>query len=183
MASKRLIYACNDLETVTAVAELLNQRHLVGWKWSVVTESSAAISQKGLPVASFFETKSVLRLSILWGFWGLVLGLLAAILLVSLWSLPEGALRTTTLWSLPLCVLGFSAWLGGLLGLSQDLPALKPFLKEVALGHFVILLTVNDVDERLLKKIMAMAGARKLGEYRLGLRWDVIFPRVGGEHG
>lgn len=176
MASKRLIFECADLKILAEAGHLLSQRHLLGWRWSVITAQVAAVQRLHLPLCPFRQRHPVVGVAARWGFWGVLLGAGIAMTLIGLLSLDSGPLRATACWSLPICLGSFAAWLGGMRGLTLDHPAIAAFLPNVAAGRHVVLLDVKDVDQRLVKRVMAMAGAHKLGEYPLGMSWARIFP-------
>lgn len=160
---------------------MLSQHYLHRWRWSVLTEQVAAVQRLGLPLCPFGQRHPVMAVAARWAFWGLLLGAGMALILIGLFDLPRGPLRATACWSLPICVSSFAGWLGGMRGLTLDHPAVVGFLPNIAAGRHVVLLDVKDVDQRLVKRVMAMAGARKVGEHPLGLRWARIFP-PRGEH-
>src|SRR5690606_22191015 len=113
--------------------------------WTVVSDRPGLLQHRGFPLASLWQRKALLSCSLKGGFWGLVLGAVTAAVLVNGAALPAGELRSTALWSLPICGTAFGAWLGGLLGLSRDRPALQAYLPEVAAGHYLVLITVAAV--------------------------------------
>jgi hypothetical protein len=47
----------------------------------------------------------------------------------------------------------------------QDNPALEEYRAHAEEGAFVLLVDVQTVDQRLLKKIMAMCSAEQIGEH------------------
>lgn len=176
LARSRLIFVCADLAVLDGAWALLSQRHLQGWRGSVLSLQVAALQRRGLPLCPFHQRHPVLSVVARWGFWGLLVGVALAMGLVGLLGLSEGLGRATTAWSLPVCLASFGAWLGGMRGLTLDSPEIAAYLPEVQAGRHVVLLDVKDVDQRLVKKVMAMAGARKLAERPLGLSWARLFP-------
>ncbi|QQD16793.1 hypothetical protein I6N98_10360 [Spongiibacter nanhainus] len=95
---------------------------------------------------------------------GLLVGVISALFILGGWPVESDALRATTLYALPLTMWFAGAWWGGMLGLMQDNPALKPFLAQRDSGEFIILIESSPVDERLVKRVMAMADAVLIAE-------------------
>ena len=180
---KRLIYMCEELDTLERVAAELKAHVFLRCRWSVLTGYWGALQRRGLPATPVRQRKAVVSATLNGMFWGLLVGMVAAMMLITMTELPEGSLRSVALWSLPFCFAAFGAWIGGLLGLTQDHPSIAPYLDQVSAGNFLILLHAAPEDERLMKKVMAICGARKLAEQDLGLSWQRIFPVVVSGNG
>jgi hypothetical protein len=183
MSWKRLVYVCDDLATLKEIAGYLSQRHLSGWSWSVLSHDPAAVQNLGIPVTPFLMQKDVLRLAAQGCFWGGMLGTVVAMATVTQISESHADLRAATLWGFPLCLSGFGGWLGGLLGLSRDHPFVAPFLGQVNEGRYLILVRVKEMDVRLLRKVMAIAGATAIAEFPVVRLWSWLFPPRGEERG
>ena len=162
---RRLVFLSRDKANLCEIVEMLNQPHLQGWRWRIFTEARAEVQRLGLPLASPLLLTNMLGGAWRGGFWGLCLGWLLVIISFALFQINAGLVRDIILYSLPLTLLFFGAWEGGLLGLMQENSALDDYRPYAADNLFVLLIDVQAVDQRLLKKIMAMCKAEQIGEH------------------
>ncbi|MDF1693408.1 MAG: hypothetical protein P1U47_13590 [Zhongshania sp.] len=161
----RLVFLSKTPAQLREIADMLDQPHLSGWRWRVVSKHIADVQRLGVPVAS------ALLLSNLWGrawrggFWGLMLGCLLVLIFTSAFGLEDGLARSILNFSLPISFLCFGAWEGGFVGLTEDNPDLCAFQSYVDDGRLVLLVDVHDIDQRLVKKIMGMCNAEQIADY------------------
>jgi len=170
----RLIFLSKTPSKLREVADMLNQPHLTGWRWCVVSKHTADVQRMGVPVASELLLSNLYGRAWRGGFWGFLLGCLLVMIFVSVFNLGEGLARAILFYSLPLSFLCFGAWEGGFVGLTENNPDLVHFQSYVDSGRLVLLVDVHSVDLRLLKKIMAMCNVEQIGDYsRLlpGMPW------------
>ena len=162
---RRLVFLTRNRANLCEIVDMLNQPHLRGWRWRIFSGATAEVQRLGLPLASPLMLTNMVGGAWRGGFWGLCLGYLLVILSLAVFSIEAGVGRDIILYSLPLALLFFGAWEGGLLGLMQENPALDDY-RPYALDHlYVMLVDVQAVDQRLLKKIMAMCNAEQIGEH------------------
>ncbi|WP_373078548.1 hypothetical protein [Zhongshania sp.] len=172
----RLIFLSNTPAKLKEVAELLDQPHLTGWRWCVVSKHTADVQRLGVPVASVALLSNLYGRAWRGGFWGFLLGCLLVMVFSSVFALEEGLARSILYYSLPLSFLFFGTWEGGFVGLTEDNPDLMHFQSYVDAGRLVVLVDVHAIDQRLVKKIMAMCNVRQIGDYtRLlpGMPWRI----------
>ncbi|WP_269619067.1 hypothetical protein [Zhongshania sp. BJYM1] len=162
---RRLVFLSRQQASLLEIADMLKQPHLQGWRLRVFTRAIGDVQRMGLPVASPLMLTNMMGGAWRGGFWGTALGLLLFLIVMPLFDIEEGLVRNIILYSLPTMLLFFGAWEGGLLGLMQDNDALADYQDAAAEGLFVLLVDVQDVDQRLLKKIMAMCDAEQIGEH------------------
>lgn len=162
---RRLVFLSRNQADLRETVDMLKQPHLQGWRWRIFTRATADVQRLRLPLASPLMLTNMLGGGWRGGFWGFCLGCLLVITSLSLFKVEEGLARDIILYSLPLTLLFFGAWEGGFLGLMQDNPALDDYQAYAAEDLFVLLIDVQAVDQRLLKKIMAMCKAEQIGEH------------------
>ena len=162
---RRLVFLSRDHEGLCDIVEMLNQPHLNGWRWWIFTAATADVQRLGLPLASPLMLTNMLGGAWRGGFWGFCLGVLLAVFSLTLFTVDEGLARTIIMYSLPITLFSFGAWEGGFLGLMQDNPSFDDYRPYAASNLFVLLVDVHAVDQRLLKKIMAMCNADQVGEH------------------
>ncbi|MFT7404489.1 hypothetical protein [Zhongshania sp.] len=162
---RRLVFLSRDHNELCEIVEMLNQSHLNCWRWRIFTGAAADVQRLGLPLASPLMLSNVLGGAWRGGFWGFCLGVLLAVFALSLFTVDDGVARTIIMYSLPITLLLFGAWEGGFLGLMQDNPAFDDYRPYAENNLFVLLVDVHAVDQRLLKKIMAMCNADQVGEH------------------
>lgn len=163
MSLKRLIFCCDD-SVLPAVADTLNQPHLQGWRSHVLSRRDGRVESLGLTAAGPMQRSDLRDGALRGGLGGAVLGVISALFILGGGAVESAVLHATTLCALPLTMLFGGAWWGGMLGLMQDNPALRPFLEELEGDQFFILVESAPVDERLVKRVMAMAGAELIAE-------------------
>ena len=162
---RRLVFLTRHQEALTEIAEMLDQPHLQGWRWQIFTSADAEVQRLSLPLASPLLVSNMLGGAWRGGFWGLFFSWLLLLFGMSLFTIESDGPRDIIFYSLPLSMVFFGAWEGGLLGLMQDNPALEEYRAHAEEGAFVLLVDVQTVDQRLLKKIMAMCNAEQIGEH------------------
>jgi hypothetical protein len=162
---RRLVFLSRDHDGLCEIVEMLNQSHLNGWRWWVFTAAPADVQRLGLPLASPLKLTNILGKAWRGGFWGFLLGVLSAVFALALFTVDDGVARTCIMHSLPITLLSFGAWVGGFLGLMQQNPAFDDYRPYAANNLFVLLVDVKAVDQRLVKKIMAMCNADQVGEH------------------
>jgi hypothetical protein len=162
---RRLVFVSRDNDGLCKIVKMLNQSHLNGWRWWVFTASAADVQRLGLPLASPLKLSNMFGKAWRGGFWGFCLGVLLAVFTVTLFAADDRVARTIIMYSLPVILLSFGAWEGGFLGLMQDNPAFDDYRPYAANNLFVLLVDVHAVDQRLLKKIMAICKADQVGEH------------------
>lgn len=162
---RRLVFLSRDITELCEIVEMLKQPHLQGWRWRVFTNAAASVQRLGLPLASSLLLTNMLGGAWRGGFWGVCLGIMLAIIVQPLFSIEPGVAWSIIVYSLPLTLLFFCAWLGGLSGLMQGNPAMDDYRGYAENNLYVLLVDVQAVDQRLLKKIMAMCNAEQIGEH------------------
>lgn len=163
MSTKRLIFSCND-DQLPAVAETLAQPHLQGWRCNVLSEEDGKVQRLGLPSAGAWLRSDLRDGALRGGLAGLLAGVISALFIAAGWVLESPLLLAILFYALPLTLMFSGAWWGGMLGLMQNNPSLASFLELLDRGDFVILVESTPVDERLIKRVMAMAGAVLIAE-------------------
>lgn len=161
----RLIFISKSPANLQEVAAMLDQPHLTGWRWCVVSKHTADVQRSGVPVAPMTLLSNLYGRAWRGGFWGFLLGCLLVMIFTAVFKLEEGLARAILFNSLPLGFLCFGAWEGGFVGLTEDNPDLKDFQPEVDAGRLVLLVDVQDIDQRLVKKIMAMCNVEQIADY------------------
>jgi hypothetical protein len=161
----RLIFISKSPANLQEVAGMLDQPHLSGWRWCVVSKHTAEVQRLGVPVAPVTLLSNLYGRAWRGGFWGFLLGLLLVIIFSGVFNLEDGLARAILVNSLPLSFLCFGAWEGGFVGLTEDNPDLKDFQGYVDAGRLVLLVDVQDIDQRLVKKIMAMCNVEQIADY------------------
>ncbi|CAA0079993.1 hypothetical protein [Zhongshania aliphaticivorans] len=162
---RRLVFLTRHQEALSEIAEMLRQPHLQGWRWQIFTSADAEVQRLNLPLASPLLVSNMLGGAWRGGFWGLFFSWLLLLFGMSLFTVDSELARNIIFYSLPLCMVFFGGWEGGLLGLMQHNPALEEYRVHAEAGSFVLLVDVQMVDQRLLKKIMAMCNAEQIGEH------------------
>lgn len=163
MRLKRLVFSCDE-KALPAVAETLQQPHLQGWRSNVLSDRDGQVERLGLKAAGPMQRSDVRDGALRGSLMGLLVGVISVLFIFGGWVLESPVLRTTVQYALPLTMWFGGAWWGGMLGLMQDNPALKPFLAELDNGQFIVLIQSSPVDERLVKRVLAMAGAELIAE-------------------
>ena len=182
----RLIFLSKTPSKLGDIAEMLDQPHLSGWRWCVVSKHTAAVQRRGVPVASVLLLSNLYGRAWRGGFWGFLLGCLLVMILTAAFNLEASLARSILFYALPLSFLCFGAWEGGFVGLTENNPDLQHFQSHVDEGRLVLLVDVHTVDQRLVKKIMAMCDVPQIGDYsRLlpGMPWRLNSVTSVEKHG
>ncbi len=159
---KKLYFLAADESGLHAAMQYASEPLAGIWRWRLLTNrpvrSVAAVPPLGDVARSDL-------LGALWrgAFWALALSLL---LLTALWPFAHEwspLLRVVMFYGLPLSLVFFGAWLGGLLGLMVSNPVYAQCQPYLARGQQVLVVDCRARHERLLRRQMARFGLSLLG--------------------
>lgn len=151
---KCFYYLSPNLAETSRITDDLHESGVNDWFIHIVSRNEAGLNRLRLHSSNYLETLDMVRDGMIGGAVGLAAGLLSCALMVYLqpfgpelsWMAYAAAVAVPT---------GFGAWLGGLVGISQENRKLQPFHDAIAANQYLILVYAHKNEEA---KVHAMMG-------------------------
>lgn len=172
---KKLFFLVADHASLLAAGQFIAEPAAQAWRWRLLSDNTN-IAPPSIPVLSAVERSDLLGLTWRGLFWG---GGLSVLLVVVLWPLTRGvdeALHGVLVFVLPVVLICFGGWLGGLLGLMSSNPIYREFNDYLAAGQQLLVVECREEHERLLRREMASLGLLLLAS-RERYCWSYRYPQ------
>lgn len=143
----RVYYLVRTIEQVKVGLSDLARADVGKNQVHVLARDNSDLARQGIHATTPWEDSNILRTGFFGALIGASVGLLAGLILAAInpWGVQIGFLGVL------LCVVFFGAhgaWAGGLRGISHDNDHLRPYLKDIRRGRYLILVDTLHEEER-----------------------------------
>jgi hypothetical protein len=150
---KCFYYLSPTLADTRNISDDLHRSGVGDWFIHIVSKNEAGLHHQSLRSSNYLETLDLVRDGLIGAVVGLVAGAAFCALLASLQ--PAGTVIPWIAYAAALVVpTGFGAWVGGLVGISNENRKLRPFHDEIAAGKYLILVYANRQEESKVHSMM-----------------------------
>ena len=144
----RVYYLVRSLDQVKVAVNTLTRAHIGNNRIHVITRDNGELTRQGIHATSPWEDTNIMITGFYGAMVGALIGLLAgwALSVIDPWGVEIGV------WGVIIAVLFFGAhgaWAGGLRGISHTNDHIKPYLKEIKRGRYLIMVDADHEEQRL----------------------------------
>jgi len=153
---KRLYYLSNNIDVVEKLSDQLHERGITDWNFHVMGKDKANMVRHHLHTTTPLHELDIVRS----GERGVLAGFAIGLLLTCYVALFTSFGATMNLLAQIASVVLFSlfgAWLGGLVGVSNENYKIRRFHKAIDAGHFLIMVDVNRFQRHEVEKVIYAA--------------------------
>jgi hypothetical protein len=150
---KCFYYLSPTLAETSKISDDLRASGVNDWFIHIVSKNEAGLQRQRLRSSNYLETLDFVREGMIGGCIGLVAGLIfcAAVMYMQPF---EAALPWVAYAAALIVPTGFGAWLGGLVGLSNENKKLQPFHSAIEDGQYLILIYASNKEEAKIHAMM-----------------------------
>lgn len=161
---KRLYYLTHDINAAERVSEKLHQQGVSDWHFHVLGKDKANMIKHHLHLATPLQELDIIRSGERGALIGFGMGILLTGGLVMLPSYSS-SLGLFTQVAMVLLFSLFGAWVGGLVGVSNENYKIRRFHDYIEHGQFLLMIDVERSQRPLVQSVVAsFAEVRKAGE-------------------
>ena len=161
---KRLYYITNDINEAERASDRLHEEGVTDWNFHVLGQDKAQIVKHHLHSTTPLHELDIIRS----GERGVIAGFTIGILITGYITLFTPLGSSFNLLGQMMLVLLFSlfgAWVGGLVGVSNENYKIKRFHGDIKKGNYLLLVDVNRSQRQAVEDVIAeFSGIRKAGE-------------------
>ncbi|MDO8271750.1 MAG: hypothetical protein Q7U82_07485 [Gammaproteobacteria bacterium] len=149
---KCIYYLSPSLKSTQEISDDLHAIGVDDWYLHIVSKDESGLSNQRLHSSNYFETQDLLREGIIGGAIGLSAGMLS---LLAMGLEPFGPnLPLIAYFGILLVLVGFGAWVGGMIGLARENKKLAGFHDDIEAGKYLILIYAKRRQEENIKRMM-----------------------------
>lgn len=160
---KRLYYLADNLDAVDEIAETLHSAGISDWNFHVLSKDDAGLYKHHLHSATPLHRRDVIRAGERGALLGFGVGFLVAIFSASLLELAPVYSFVVFCIAIALPTL-FGAWVGGLVGLSQENHKIARFHSDIEAGRALLMIDVDRAHYSRIQLLMQTFAVQSAGQ-------------------
>ncbi|MEO0369108.1 MAG: hypothetical protein AAF197_10040 [Pseudomonadota bacterium] len=161
---KRLYYLTDSVDVAESASDQLHQKGITDWNFHVLGQDKAQMTKHHLHSTTPLQELDIIRS----GERGVLIGLTIGVLLTGYIALfTSFGANMNWIWQAAAVVLFalFGAWVGGLVGVSNENYKVRRFHKDIENGSYLLLVDVMPEQRSEVEQVMSQIhGIRKGGE-------------------
>ena len=152
---KRLYYLSNNIDVVERLSDELHERGITDWNFHVMGKDKANMVRHHLHTTTPLHELDIVRSGERGVLAGFVVGLLITCYVALFTSFGESMGLIVQIGSVVLFSL-FGAWVGGLVGVSNENYKIRRFHSAIDAGNFLIMVDVDRFQRREVENVIDM---------------------------
>lgn len=159
---RRLYYLTEDLAATQRIADALHRAGLKSWNFHVLSRDEAGLYQRHIHSGNPIHWRDVIRSGERGALIGFAIGLWLGVIAIMLMDLSDNA-QLAVQFGVTLVPTLFGAWVGGLVGLSNENYKIQRFHGELESGRHLLLIDIDRSFVPMVRKLMSHFPAFEAG--------------------
>jgi hypothetical protein len=159
---RRLYYLTEDLEATQRIAQTLQKAGLKMWNFHVLSKDDAGLYERRIHSGNPIHSRDLIRSGERGALIGFAIGLWLGVIAVMVLDLSANA-ETIMQLAITLVPTLFGAWLGGLVGLSNENYKIQRFHGELESGRHLLMIDIDRTYVPMVRKLMSHFPAFEAG--------------------
>jgi hypothetical protein len=150
---KRIYYLTDNIESTEQISNDLHEAGIKDWNFHVLSKDEAGLYKRHIHSANYLQKLDIVRDAERGAMLGAIVGLLVTWIIASsqVFGANAGALAYLAIFGF---VTLFGAWVGGLIGLTQENQKIAFYHNDIEAGKYLILIDVKAGDETRVQSLM-----------------------------
>lgn len=150
---KRIYYLTDNIDSAEHISNDLHEAGITDWNFHVLSKDEAGLYKRHIHSASYLQKLDIVRDAERGAMLGAVAGLIVTWFIASsqMFGANVGALAYLAIFAF---IALFGAWLGGLVGLTQENQKIAFYHNDIEAGKYLILIDVKAGQEEHVKALM-----------------------------